>query len=176
MRFTIDGHKLNLLRVINFLTKYMAHRNHIAFISLNKDLIREPILLIGSKMYDYDPVDLAEELKKLGYKSIIGTDIESGRGVDYVVDILDKDSTFVKEHHSKFATVICLEVLTHLKNPFTAAGVMTSLTAKEGVIILSDAFVRKLSRMPYDFWRFSYDGLKTLFDQFTFYDDRAKCS
>lgn len=127
-------------------------------------------------MYHYDRYDLAQELQKLGFSDITGIDIEEGKGVDYVVDITDKESEFLKKNKGRFATVVCMEVLTHVKNPFSVAFNTAILSQSGAIVILSDVFVRKLSHMPYDFWRFSYEGLKTLFSQYDFFDERARYS
>lgn len=127
-------------------------------------------------MYHYDRYDLAQELKKLGFYEITGIDIEEGEGVDYVVDITDKQSEFVKANQGRFGTVVCMEVLTHVKNPFDVAFNVSLLSQPGATVIISDVFVRKLSHMPYDFWRFSYEGLKLLFSQYVFFDDRMRYS
>lgn len=154
----------------------MAHHNQINFIRENKDLIQEPILLVGSRLYDYDRFELAAELKKMGFIDITGTDIEDGPGVDFVVDISDRDSDFLQTNRGKYATVVCMEVLTHIKNPFDAAFNVSALSRPGAIVILSEVFVRKLSHMPYDFWRFSYEGLKMLFSRYNFWDERSRYS
>ncbi len=154
----------------------MAHHNQIEFIKANRDLIKEPILLVGSKLYDFDQFDLSSELRKLGFSDITGIDIEEGRGVDFQVDITDSSSGFITENQYKFATVVCMEVLTNVRNPFKAAENVTSLLAEKGTVVLSECFIRKLSRMPVDYWRFSYDALKVLFESIEFIDVRARFS
>lgn len=154
----------------------MAHHNQIEFIKANQDLIKEPILVVGSKMYDFDKYDISKELELLGYSNITGIDIDDGPGVDYQVDITDQLSGFVVKNKHRYATVVCMEVLTNVRNPFVAAQNVANLLINGGTVILSECFVRKLSRMPIDYWRFSYDGLKALFVGFKFFDDRAKFS
>lgn len=154
----------------------MAHKNQITFIKQNRDLIKEPILLVGAKVYDYDQFDLKAELIEMGYVDITGTDIESGTGVDHVLDITDADSEFIQHHKKHFSTVFCMEVLTNVKNPFAASLNVEALLKTNGIVFLSECFIRKISKMPVDYWRFTIDGLKTVFDQFTFFDDRCRFS
>lgn len=154
----------------------MAHKGQILFLKENVDMIRDPILLVGSKLYDYDQFDLAAELVKLGFKTILGIDVAAGQGVDYVVDITDNNSKFIQEHANHFNTIVCMEVLTNVANPFLASKNIDYLLKEKGTLILSECFARKLSRMPVDYWRFTYDGFKALFPQYIFYDDRARIS
>lgn len=154
----------------------MAHKNQIAFIKQNRDLIKEPILLVGAKVYDYDQFDLKAELIEMGYVDITGTDIESGTGVDHVLDITDANSEFIHNHKKHFSTVFCMEVLTNVKNPFAASLNVAAMLKTNGIVFLSECFIRKISKMPVDYWRFTIDGLKAVFDQFTFFDDRCRFS
>lgn len=154
----------------------MATRNQISFIEINKEFISEPILLVGSKQYEYDKENLQSCLKKLGFKDITGIDLFEGEGVDYAVDITDGSSDFVKNHLEFFSTIICMEVLTNVRNPFKASENIISMMRNGGTAILSECYVRKISKMPVDLWRFTYDGTKELFSGLTFQDNRAMIS
>lgn len=154
----------------------MATINQIKFLNLNKDSIKEPVLIIGSKQYDFDRENIKSSLEKLGLRDITGLDISPGEGVDYVVDITDSTSEFVKNHKEFYMTIICMEVLTNVRNPFDAASVLISMLKKNGVMILSECFVRKISKIPVDLWRFTYDGTKELFAGLTFDDSKAMMS
>ena len=45
-----------------------------------------------------------------------------------------------------------------------------------GKAILSECYVRKISKMPVDLWRFTYDGTKELFSRLSFDDSKAMIS
>ncbi|MEO8209367.1 MAG: hypothetical protein ABI840_02310 [bacterium] len=154
----------------------MATRNQINFISLNKELIKEPILIVGSKIYEYDNENIKSRLLEFGFKDITGIDLFEGEGVDHMVDITDSESDFVKKNREFFLTIICMEVLTHVKNPFYAAENMITLLKRNGTAILSECYVRKISKMPVDLWRFTYDGTKELFSKLVFEDSKAMIS
>ena len=65
----------------------MPNLNQINFINENVDLLIEPILIVGSKEYKFDKYNFINELANLNKKEIIGVDIQSGSGVDIVLDI-----------------------------------------------------------------------------------------
>lgn len=154
----------------------MATKNQIKFLELNKDLINEPVLIVGSKLYDFDKEDLRSILNKFGIKDITGIDLFEGEGVDHTVDITDSSSEFIKSHNDFYSTIICMEILTNVKNPFIAAENITGMLKKGGTAVFSECFVRKISKMPVDLWRFTYDGTKQLFSGLNFIDSKAKIS
>lgn len=154
----------------------MATKNQINFLELNKDIIKEPVLIVGSKLYDYDKEDIRKFLINSGIIDITGIDLFDGEGVDYVLDITDTSSEFIINHKDYFSTIICMEILTNVKNPFVAASNIIAMLKKGGSAVFSECFVRKISKMPIDLWRFTYDGTKQLFSGLEFNDSRAKIS
>ncbi len=154
----------------------MATRNQVSFIEINKEYISEPVLLVGSKQYEYDKENLQNCLKKLGFSDITGIDLFEGEGVDHAVDITDGSSGFIQNHKEYFSTIICMEVLTNVKNPFKASENIIAMLKKGGTAIMSECYVRKISKMPIDLWRFTYDGTKELFSGLDFQDYRAMIS
>lgn len=154
----------------------MATGSHLKFLLLNKDLIKEPLLIVGSKHYDYDKENIKARIKEMGIKEITGIDILEGEDVDYIVDITDSNSDFIKKYKEHFNTVICMEVLTHLRNPFKAAENIVSLIKENGTALLSECYVRKITKMPYDMWRFTYDGLKELYSNLKFDVSKSRIS
>ncbi len=147
---------------------------HISFVKENKTLIREPILIVASKIYDYDQEDYRARLEEWGFQNITGIDLDEGEGVDQVVDITDIGNEFIVRHEGYFATILCMEILTNVCNPFAASENVTRMLKKTGMVFLSECIVRKISRMPVDLWRFTYEGFKVLFSDLQFEDQRAK--
>jgi hypothetical protein len=154
----------------------MATVNQISFLKLNSEIIKEPILIVGSKIYDYDSENIKKRLEESGFKNITGIDLFDGDGVDFTADIVDTEDEFIKKHKDYFATVICMEILTNVKNPFLAADNVISMLKEGGAAVLSECYVRKISKMPVDLWRFTYDGTKVLFSGLEFDDSKAKLS
>ena len=151
----------------------MATVNQIEYILKVKDKIKEPILIIGSKIYDYDARNIETVLRELGFNEIIGTDIFEGEGVHVVADICDANNSFFNEKRDYFNTVFCMEILTHVKYPWLAGNNINTLARKDGHVIMSECFVRKFSRMPKDYWRFTYDCFPILCTDFDFIDELA---
>jgi hypothetical protein len=143
------------------------------FLRENRDLLADPVLLVGSKMYEYDAGDLRTMLAELGLRDVTGVDIEAGDGVDEVVDITDPGD-FLDRNRDRFATVVCMEILTHVPNPFVAGDNVASLVRPGGTVVLSEVVVRKLSRMPADNWRFTPTGTKLVHSRLEFHDARAR--
>ncbi len=154
----------------------MATRNQISFLEKNKNSIKEPIIIVGSKQYDYDKENIKERLNEWGFKDVTGIDLFEGEGVDHIIDITDSTLDFFKVYKDHFSTLICMEVLTNVKNPFEAARNITALLKKNSFAILSECYVRKISKMPIDLWRFTYDGTKELFSDLKFDDSKVMIS
>jgi hypothetical protein len=133
-------------------------------------------LLVGSKLYEYDKENIKARLEQWGYNDITGIDLFEGEGVDFKVDITETGNDFIEKHQTYFSTIICMEVLTNVKNPFIAASNVISMLRREGTVILSECYVRKISKMPVDLWRFTYDGTKQLFSDLKFDDSRVRVS
>ncbi len=154
----------------------MTTPKHLAFLGQNQDLLVGPVLIVGSKQYPYDPADPRDLLARLGVGPVTGLDIQDGPGVDVVADICRPAPAFLGQHRARYRTILCLEVLTHLDDPFAAARTIQDLLAPGGTVLVSECIVRKLTRMPGDNWRFTYSGLQLLFGSCGFQDDRARFS
>ena len=74
----------------------MPNKNQIAYIEENISFIKEPILIIGSKQYNFDQYNFYVELNRMGLKDITGLDIQHDKEVDFVLDICDSKDIFFK--------------------------------------------------------------------------------
>ena len=99
----------------------MPNLNQINFIKLVRQYIKEPILIIGSKEYEYDEYNFLYELNKLEFFDITGLDINNGSGVDVVMDICDLDAQYIQKKKSGFKTVLCMQTMYAVNNPFYAS-------------------------------------------------------
>ncbi len=152
----------------------MPTENQIEYIKINKDHIKEPIAIIGSREYDFDQRNFIKELNIMGFSNIIGIDIKKGKGVYVVTDICDFSSSFVKNHNRYFCTIICMQMLYSVVNPFNAAKSIQSLMSKNGILIFSDIFTHRVNRIPKDYWRFTYDAHKLIFSDLSFIDAKSR--
>lgn len=151
----------------------MPTPGHIEFINQNRDLIREPILIIASRIYEFDRERLQDHLKQWGFPNFLGIDLVPGEGVDQTLDVTDSSAEFWRRYQNHFETVFCLELWTYVRQPFTAANLITGIIRQNGSLFLSESPTRKVSRMPVDLWRFTFEGLKTLFPSFDFDGNRT---
>ena len=73
-----------------------------------------------------------------------------------------------------YNTIICMETLYAVINPFKAAENIYRIMNKNSILIFSDVFVHRIARVPTDYWRFSYDAHKQLFKKLKFDDIKTK--
>lgn len=64
--------------------------------------------------------------------------------------------------------VLCTEVLEHLKNPQACVDEIHRLLRKDGLVFASTPFFYPVHADPYDFQRFTEDGLRHLFRDFKY--------
>jgi len=152
----------------------MPDYNQIEFLKNNINYIKEPIIIIGSKEYDFDNYNFKIELNKLGQNDITGIDIQDGSGVDIVLDICDDQNKYFEKYLNFYNTIICMQMLYSVDNPFKAADNIYRLMNKNSTLLFSDVFVHRIHRIPTDYWRFSYDGHKKLFHKLNFDDSRVR--
>ena len=154
--------------------KFMPSLNQIEFIKGNRTKLKEPVLIIGCKEYDFDTHNFIDELNKLGINDTIGIDIQGGPGVDVVLNICDSKNQFITKYCNYFNSVICMQTLYSVENPFKAAENIYLMMNKSSVLFFSDVFVHRIHRIPTDYWRFSYDAHKQLFKKLKFDDIKTK--
>jgi hypothetical protein len=149
--------------------------NQLNWIQKNIELVKGPILEIGSKQYDQESTVNYKELFT-GYE-YLGIDLQDGKNVDLVLDLTDDTSTIQKKFaDQKFNTVICCSVLEHIFNIFQAGKNISQLTHSGGVMFMSVPLVWKFHAYPNDFWRFTPEAIKRLFPEFDFLEDKSTIS
>ena len=100
--------------------------------------------LIVSRVTQYDTLDYEERTT----------------GVKFLGDI--QDMRIIGDQN--YDSVVCLEVLEHVKNPFRAIDEMHRILKKEGSLILSVPHLSRLHEEPNDFYRFTKYGLRFLLE------------
>jgi hypothetical protein len=148
----------------------MGDLNQLLLIERNRDLVRPPILEVGSKDYGSTP-DFRALFPEQRY---VGVDMAEGKGVDVAADLIgDFDSVDRAVGGMRFNTVICFSVLEHCRNPFRMGETITRLTRDEGIVFVSVPFSWQIHAYPSDYWRFTAEGIKEIFPAFEF--DPARC-
>jgi len=144
----------------------MATINQIAFIETIKNKIKEPILIVGSKTYNYDYMSLNKYLNQNNFTDITGIDIVDGTDVDIIADMTVLNNPYFIEKSRYFNTVFCMEVITHVNKPWLLGKNIYNMTNKNGILIVSECLVRKITRMPKDYYRFTFEGLAAIYEGF----------
>jgi SAM-dependent methyltransferase len=88
-----------------------------------------------------------------------GIDIEDGASVDLVADVMTHD------FDEKFNTIVCTETLEHLPAPWEAVERMAGWLNPGGHLIVTTPFMHPLHDFPGDYFRFTGEGLRVLFDR-----------
>jgi SAM-dependent methyltransferase len=89
-------------------------------------------------------------------------DIEPSFGVDIVGDIHD-----VPRPDASFDTILCTEVLEHCRDPQRSVDELLRVLRPGGVCVLSTRFLYPYHPTPYDYFRFTEDGLAELFREWS---------
>jgi len=115
------------------------------------------ILEIGSKDYG----STMPFRKHIRHGEYVGLDMAPGAGVDVVGD-LSKGMCGLSDGH--FALIICCSVLEHVEKPWLMARNISRLTRPGGRVYMSVPWVWRYHAYPDDYFRFSWRGIETLFD------------
>ena len=152
----------------------MGDLNQFNWIKQHQDLIRGPVLEIGSRHY---AAESAVNYRRLcDGLEFIGVDITEGTNVDQILDFTS-DPELISEHlPQKFGTVICCSVLEHVENVFKMAENISHVVASSGTLFLSVPFTWRFHGYPSDYWRFTPKAVRYLFPDFQFQNDLSTIS
>jgi SAM-dependent methyltransferase len=95
------------------------------------------------------------------YLDAVGVDMRSGPGVDRVLNL---EGTLPKDL-GKFDHIECLSVLEHSRQPWLLAANLQRLLVKGGTLYLSVPFVWRFHDYGGDYFRFTMDGVRLLFQE-----------
>ncbi len=144
----------------------MGSINQLLFIQKNASELAGPFLEVGSKDYG-NTQDLRTVFRGRG--QYVGADIETGQGVDVVLDFtLPFAEIDNRLGGRRFGTIFCLSVMEHCMQPFVMAENLTRLLLPGGKLCISVPFAYQFHAYPSDFWRFTYEGVKVLFPRLQF--------
>ena len=118
---------------------------------LQQQPIFGPVLEIGSGKDRFN-----RQLFSRKYK-VVATNIYPRNKVDHICSI----NTLPFED-DKFGCIICEHVLEHVEEPAKAIEEMRRVLKPKGLLILAVPFSWPIHEKPYDLWRFTEEGLRTL--------------
>lgn len=119
-------------------------------------------LVVGSKIYP----GRTDQRKK--FEQCIGLDMLEGDGVDLVWDL---ENPLPKQYYN-FSHVECCSVLEHARRPWLVAKNIENSLRNGGTLFVSVPFVWRIHAYPNDYFRFTPEGLKSLFEKITFSEIR----
>lgn len=112
-------------------------------------------LIVGSKLYD------GREDRRKRYADAVGLDMLPGDGVDVVHNLEEPPPKGL----GKFDHVECMSVLEHSRRPWKLAGHLQRVMREGSTLHLTAPFVWRCHGYPDDFFRFTRQGVRSLFDQ-----------
>lgn len=92
----------------------------------------------------------------------LGVDYQLGEDVDLVADIHELSRYLPRDH---FDAVISCSTLEHVKYPWVAAVEIAKVLKIGGFVFVHTHQTFSLHPHPHDYWRFSTEGLETLFSR-----------
>jgi SAM-dependent methyltransferase len=110
-------------------------------------------LIIGSHVYPPKP-----DRRKL-YQEVVGVDMLEGEGVDRVINMEES----LPEDLGLFDHIECMSVMEHSRRPWLMAQNIERLLKPKGTLFLAAPFVWKIHAYPDDYFRFTPNGLRSLF-------------
>lgn len=111
-------------------------------------------------------VDLGGRGHRAWMKDIIGSDFETwdmqpGRDVSRTVDAMKMKDV----PDASVGTIVSTSTFEHIEKPWTAAAQMARVTKPGGLLYVCAPFQFAFHEQPRDYWRFSPDALRVLFEQ-----------
>jgi len=141
----------------------MGDVNQLEWVRRNLSRARPPVLEIGSKHYGPVSQDYRQLFARLG--PYTGCDMQAGDGVDVVADLTaDFDSLPGSLTRLRYRTILCMSVMEHVRDVYRFAANLRRLLAEDGVALISVPWVWRFHGYPSDYWRFSPEALKFLFE------------
>lgn len=142
----------------------MGDINQFEWIKRHVGSLRGPVLEVGSKQYGANVShDYRSLLSHLG--KYIGTDMAAGPGVDITADLTaDFASLPAALRQTQFGTIVCMSVMEHVRDVYKFSANLRRLLADDGIAFISVPWVWRFHGYPSDYWRFSPEALKFLFE------------
>lgn len=137
----------------------MGDQNQLLYLKRVMPRVEGPVLEVGSKEYG----STSSFRDFYAGSEYVGVDMSEGQGVDVVVDLARTSSPLPDAH---FALAICCSVLEHVRQPWRFATNLSRVVRPGGRLYLSVPWVWRYHAYPDDYFRFSRNGVRALFEDF----------
>jgi SAM-dependent methyltransferase len=94
-------------------------------------------------------------------KQYIGCDIREGPGVDQSLDLHN-----INLPSESVGTIFCLDTLEHVEYPHLALEEIERVLKPNGLVVISSVMNHHIHDYPFDYWRFTPEGFKSLLKPF----------
>jgi SAM-dependent methyltransferase len=122
--------------------------------------IVEPIYEFGSLQVP-EQLGFADLRPYFSGKEYVGCDMRKGSGVDRILNLHD-----IELDPESVGTVICMETLEHVENPYQAVNEIYRILKTNGIAIISSTMNANIHNHPSDYWRFTPEGFKVILKPF----------
>jgi SAM-dependent methyltransferase len=137
----------------------MGDKNQEAYLIKYLPAFNGSVLEVGSKDYG----NTASFRNYYTTAKYVGIDLEEGKGVDVIVDLVKGIAPLENSH---FDLAICCSVMEHVNKPWKFAENLSSLIKVGGLLYISVPWVWRYHPYPDDYWRFSWRGIMELYPGF----------
>ena len=138
-----------------------------------RELIKEFISLIAQSLPMKEPIYEFGSLQVPGQegfadlrplfpnKQYIGCDAEGGPGVDRILNLHS-----IALSSESVGTVLCFDTLEHVEYPHVALREVERILYPGGIAVISSVMNHHIHNYPFDYWRFTPEGFKSLLKPF----------
>jgi hypothetical protein len=100
--------------------------------------------------------------------NIVKQVLKSGGITDYHILDLESGTNLEKPIKGKYGTGLCMDMLEHAEKPWLVAKNISDSLKKDALLFVTAPFSWEFHFHPGDYWRFTQDGLKSLFSDLEF--------
>lgn len=135
-----------------------------AWIEQHAERLGDDVLEVGSRLHNPEAWWLIN--RDLARGKWLGIDMQPGDGVDQVADIHE----LPPEWSGRFSSVLCSEVLEHVRRPWLALPELCRVVRPGGSIVVTTLTTFHIHGYPDDYYRYTDSGLRALLEDAGFID------
>jgi len=122
--------------------------------------VPEPIYEFGS--YQVEGQESISNLRDLfNKKKYVGSDMREGPGVDILLNLHE-----LKLPDKSVGTALLLDTIEHVEYPRKALDEIYRVLKDDGILIVSSVMIFLIHEFPYDYWRYTPEGMMSLVKKF----------